>query len=110
MAGAEPPGMSHASPLMLAFLVGSACVDEPEVVSESRTLSDDARAVVVKGEMATAPEPDICDLLADDCGACSVACDWEALIEYVPPGTCVAFICELVDGRHVTVHACHPQS
>lgn len=102
--------MSPTSRLMLAFLLGSACTDEPEVVGESRTLGDDARATVVIDEMATAAEPDICDLLPDDCGACSVACDWEALVEYVPPGTCAAFICELVDGRDVTFHACHPES
>lgn len=101
--------MSHASPLMFAFLCGSACVDEPGLVSESRTLSDDARATVIIDQMATADEPDICDLLPD-CGACSVACDWEALIEYVPPGTCAAFVCELMDGRDATFHACHPES
>jgi hypothetical protein len=106
-AGAEPPGMRPCSPLMLAFLLGSACVDEADVVSEPRTLSDDAR-VSVTVEMATDSEPDVCDLLADCDGACSVACDWEALVEYVPPGTCVAFICDLVDGRKVSFHACHP--
>lgn len=92
---------------MLAFLLGSACVDEADLGSESRTLSDDARASVTV-EMATAPEPDVCDLLPD-CGVCSVVCDWEALIEYVPPGTCVAFLCELTDGREATFHACHPE-
>jgi hypothetical protein len=91
----------------LAFLLGSACVDEPEIVSETRTLGDDARVSVV-AEMATAPEPDVCDLLPEDAGACSVACDWQALSEYVPTGTCAAFLCELVDGREATFHACHP--
>jgi hypothetical protein len=98
--------MRRSSALTFAFLLGSACVDEPEVVSGSRTLSDDARASVT-AEVASAPAPDICTLLPEG-GACSVACDWEALREYVPVGTCAAFICELVDGRDATFHACHP--
>jgi hypothetical protein len=92
----------------LAFLLGSACVEGPEIVSETRTLGDDAR-VSVRDEMTTAPEPDVCDLLPVDSGACSVACDWQALSEYVPAGTCAAFVCELVDGREATFHACHPR-
>jgi hypothetical protein len=99
--------MRRPAALTLAFLLGSACVDEPEAVTGVRTLSDDARVAVLE-EMASAPAPDICDLLPPGCGACSVACDWEALEEYVPAGTCAAFVCELVDGRKATFHACHP--
>jgi hypothetical protein len=99
--------MTRPAAVTLAFLLGSACVDDAEVVSETRTLSDDARAAVTD-EMESAPAPDVCDLLPDDCGACSVACDWSALSEYVPVGTCAVFVCELVDGRKVSFHACHP--
>jgi hypothetical protein len=98
--------MTRPAALTLAFLLGSACVDEPAVVSGTRTLSDDAHVAIVQ-EMASAPAPDVCDLLPEGCGACSVACDWEALREFVPVGTCAAFVCELVDGREATFHACH---
>jgi hypothetical protein len=93
---------------MLAILLGAGCVDEPEVVNVSRTLGEVARVPVID-EMTTDPEPDVCDLLPEDAGVCSVACDWEAVIEYVPVGTCAAFVCELVDGRDLTFHACHPE-
>ena len=52
-------------------------------------------------------EADVCTLLPVD-GACSVACDHAALVNYAPPGTCVVFVCDLTDGREITVHACRP--
>jgi len=101
--------MRSSSPLILVYLLGSGCVDEPDLVSVSRTLGDDARVPVI-GEMATAPEPDVCDLLPADSGVCSGACDWEAVIQCVAGGTGCAFVCELVDGRDLTFHACRPES
>jgi hypothetical protein len=98
--------MRKSAAVLAAVLGSSACASEPEGVAERVGTSAEARAVVVD-EMA--PETwDVCDLLPDDCGACSVACDWEALREYVPPGTCAAFVCDLVDGTQAIFHACHP--
>ena len=96
--------------VMIAWLCGSACVASEAndvLVSEGRTLGDDAAHAYVVSDMNIAEEPGICDLLPS-CGVCSVACDHDALIEHVPPGTCAAFFCELTDGREVSFHACHP--
>ena len=53
-------------------------------------------------------QEDICELLPTE-GACSLLCDYDALVEqYVPPHTCVVFRCQLTNGEHVSAHACHP--
>jgi hypothetical protein len=49
----------------------------------------------------------LCDLLPT-CGVCSKLCDPEALRDYVPPGVCAAFTCELTNGQQVSVHVCTP--
>ena len=53
------------------------------------------------------PHEDVCGLLP--CGGpCSMACDYQGLLEqYVPEGTCATFFCELTDGRSVVLDACH---
>jgi hypothetical protein len=91
--------------VILVFLFGSACAAEEDVVIEVRTLSDDARVLDVTAVKPGA-EPDVCDLLPS-CGPCSVACDPDALAEYIPAGTCAAFLCHLIDGRRATFHVCH---
>src|SRR5688572_28573780 len=107
MEGAESPVMAKVGSIMIALLCGSACVvtvEGEEIVTDDRTLSDDAHDVEGR---APAPEGDFCDLLPD-CGPCSLACDFDALVEHVPPCTCAAFVCVLTDGRRVSFHACHP--
>lgn len=106
MAGAEALVMTKIHTVMIALLCGSACVDDEALASGERTLSDDARAIIIS-DMNLGAEPDLCELLPT-CGICSVACDPDALAEHVPPGTCAAFVCELTDGRQVSFHACHP--
>jgi hypothetical protein len=97
--------MERISGVILAFLCGAACVAEEDLHDEVRTPSDDARVLDVNA-IQTGAEPDVCELLPH-CGPCSVACDLEALSAFVPPGTCAAFACVLVDGRRATFHACH---
>jgi hypothetical protein len=98
-------------PAVLALLIigfwGSACTDEDMTVAERHTPGDEGRALIAD-EMSPGTT-DVCRLLPPDDGACSVACDWEALREFVPVGTCAAFVCDLVDGSQAIFHACHPQ-
>jgi hypothetical protein len=97
--------MTRIPTVIFALLCGSACITEVELASDDRTLGDDARAEQV--DMVSMPdEPGICELLPE-CGPCADACDPDALEQHLPPGTCAAFICELTDGRTLTVHACH---
>jgi hypothetical protein len=105
MTGAAAVVMARISGVMFAFLCATACVAEEELDDGTRALSDNARVDDVD-TFAPAEEPDVCDLLPE-CGPCSMACDPDALAELIPAGTCAAFLCELVDGRRVTFHACH---
>ena len=56
---------------------------------------------------ATDGTNDFCALLPPD-PPCSLACDPDALSDFVPAGTCAAFLCPLSDGTQFAVHACHP--
>jgi len=99
---------------LLALLMAAGgiagCVDEEASVAPSPTLvSDEARLDVHSMSMETS-QADVCSLLPCD-GACSLACDYDALVDqYVPKGSCVTFVCELTDGRKIIVDACHPPS
>jgi len=82
--------------LACALLAACAVADE-----ESET---SARAQVHVDEIEV--EDEICELLPP-CGVCSKLCDPEALRDYVPPGVCAAFACELTNGQQVSVHFCN---
>lgn len=89
----------------LAMILLAACVDEP---STSGPPFDATVAVADKSWMDedSSADEDICEFLPEH-GACSLLCSFDELVEsYVPDGTCVAFICDLTDGRSVTMHAC----
>jgi hypothetical protein len=88
--------------LALASTLLAACLANEPPMSD--------RAQSSTGALAEAGDGNICDLLPPD-GPCSLLCDPDpdALSDqYVPPGTCASFLCDLEDGRHIDVHACHP--
>lgn len=91
---------------LVALLCGSACLVPDDAASDVSTPGEGAHIVVTAG--MDADDDDVCALLPA-CGPCSVACDAAALADYIPPGTCAAFVCELTDGRRMTFHACHPE-
>ncbi len=97
----------HRLSIAIACLIASACAvadeDEP---TEDGPLREVAQ-VVTDAQHERIPI-DVCEVLPPS-GACSAACDHDALAEYVPTGACASFYCELTDGRHLVVHACHPE-
>jgi hypothetical protein len=48
----------------------------------------------------------LCERIVETEGACAVACDEEALQEYIPQGACVLYPCTLDDGRRISVGGC----
>lgn len=84
--------------LACALLMGCAVADEEGDTS--------AHAQVHLADFDVEDEG-FCNLLPT-CGVCSKLCDPEALRDYVPPGVCAAFACELTNGEHVSVHVCTP--
>jgi hypothetical protein len=73
-----------------------ACVADP--IETTRTLVP----VVV---MSVPLERNACEPVATE-PPCADACDPEAVLEQVPPGTCEIIECELVDGTSVRVGGC----
>ncbi len=93
--------------VLAVILGGSACA----VGSDDPPGGDDPRSEVAQVVTSAQHErllPDVCDGLPTE-GACAAACDPAALAAFVPPGACASFSCDLVDGRHLVVHACHPE-
>lgn len=91
--------------VLVALLGGSACVAVDQPLDAEPELGDPAQGVT-SAQLVVGPA-EVCDMLPPE-GACSQACNQVALADYVPPGTCAVFRCELLDGRAITVHACHP--
>lgn len=91
--------------LLVGLVSGSACVEVDEAVEPGATLSDQAQ--LVTPAQRDIEEADVCSVLPVD-GPCSHACDLATLVTFVPPGTCAVFRCALLDGRGISVHACHP--
>jgi hypothetical protein len=99
--------------LLAAGALAACAVDDPAAPPQPEaTVSDLAQAST--GAPASAADvageaEDICGLLPCD-GQCSLACDYNALLEqYVQPGTCASFYCHLEDGRPFSVDGCRPE-
>ena len=101
------PDMSLHRLALAVVLGGSACA----VGTDDLPGDDDPRSevaqVVTSAQLERLPA-DVCDALPTE-GACAAACDRDALADFVPPGACASFYCDLLDGRHLVVHACHPE-
>ncbi|MBA3459401.1 MAG: hypothetical protein H0T46_05535 [Deltaproteobacteria bacterium] len=102
---------------LLAFGALAACAvedpapaPEPAVaVSDLAQASTRAPASADDAAGEDGGNEDVCGLLPCD-GPCSLACDYEALIEqYVPPGTCASFYCHLTDGRPFSLDGCRAE-
>jgi hypothetical protein len=93
----------RATALVLAL---AGCIDDGAIVDSPS--SDELAALSAERAVAGDDATDVCALLPD-CGACSLACAPEQLVEqYVPDGTCAVFACELTDGRLLHVSVCNP--
>jgi hypothetical protein len=97
---------------MLAIvLVLGACVSGDETdAGEPHPADEDSHASITAAVGAPDDAPyDVCDHVPAE-PPCSLICDPEALVEYVPERSCAVFVCTLTDGQQVAVHACHPGS
>jgi hypothetical protein len=105
----------RAALLSALALVAAACVSSPGDIGTGADGSDDGSRAL-RADDARAPlgapmegenPPDVCAQLADTEGPCALACDPDASVEdWVPAHTCVALVCPLTGGSHVTLHAC----
>jgi hypothetical protein len=82
--------------LILFALLVSGCVDGSRVEPDRRTIE---HSIAIDGTRA-------CDLLPEEEGPCSVACDPDAVQDYILAGTCAVFACELADGSTIHIGGC----
>jgi hypothetical protein len=54
------------------------------------------------------PPKNGCDDFIAVTGPCSVACDPDALQQFIPKGTCVTFRCDRIDGTFGKYGGCRP--
>lgn len=92
---------------LLFTLSLTGCLSSPtteDIATEATP--DEVRAAVA--ELAALEQDDgACPIVADE-GPCAVACDHDALLEYVQKGTCTIFRCELADGTTAFAGTCNP--
>jgi hypothetical protein len=69
----------------------------PDLPTTARSLNDDPAD----------PNHDVCGLLPNDDGACAHACDPDALLAFIPEGTCVVFSCTLTNGSLYRTGGCN---
>ena len=91
----------------------TACADGGPSPPDASTSAQSPGQIATLSDMpslvSTGSGTNDCDLLPCD-GACSLACDPEAMGEqYVTVGACALFACPLSDGRTMLVEACHEQ-
>jgi len=87
--------------LLSAALLLTACLDD--ATSEPNTIHIDEN-VVAAG--LTSELVELCETVVETEGACAVACDPEAVMELIPPGTCILFVCTREDGGIVNLGGC----
>jgi hypothetical protein len=92
--------------LLLLALVFTGCVDDATPTEPHRTIQIDER-VIAEGYTSEAVE--LCSTVVATEGPCAVACDPEAVMEFVRPGTCMLFVCRLEDDTGaINLGGCKP--
>ena len=113
--------MLEKSVAIAAVVFATACIDDgvhgtqgslPTDESADDTGMDTPADTPVAAVADRPREPDEtqlpqCDLLPQDDSACAHACDEDALLEYIPEGTCASFTCPLSDGTTLVTGGCN---
>ncbi|HEU0034898.1 MAG TPA: hypothetical protein VFQ53_29940 [Kofleriaceae bacterium] len=93
--------------VLAGMLAISACTSSDEAPDEGPVNPDSLEPMTSNDESLVAAPSDPCAVVATE-GACTLVCDPDRLVEeYVPPGSCVTWLCELRDGGTRRVGGCH---
>jgi hypothetical protein len=87
---------------------GSLPTDESPDQPGIDTPDDQPNAVLTERQRQAEPgDPAVCAMLPQDDSACAHACDEEALLAFIPAGTCASFSCPLTDGTTFVTGGCN---
>jgi len=92
--------------LALAAALVAACTDDVRPTDESGRDTTDVRATPPDEALDRGRES-VCDRTVATDGACADPCNPDKLLEFIPPGTCVLFECELDDGSYFRTGGCN---
>lgn len=96
-----------------ASLLLAACLDS---TTESTPIDTDNGSAAVPTVLARdnagkadeeGADVDVCGMLPANDGACSVACDLEAVMAFIPKGACAVIPCTATDGTRFNTGGCH---
>lgn len=103
---------------LTAFVV-PACLDEAAPIETDRTAptSDETRIDLSDADLEPAPHfgrgeiddkaTPLCQQVIETEGACAHACDGEAVMAFVPEGTCALIVCTLESGAYYKIGGCN---
>lgn len=95
--------------LSLCFALLAACTDDPDEVlpTPTQVVITPAQPAEVEEIQTELETESTCPIVATE-GPCAVACDPVAILDFIDPGTCVTFLCELADGTPARAGGCRP--
>jgi hypothetical protein len=108
----------------VAVVFASACIDDgikgspgslpteetPEQTANDTPLDEPTTMAEESAARQTRHDPEdpaVCSMLPHDDSACAHACDEDALLAYIPEGTCASFSCPLTDGTTFVTGGCN---
>jgi hypothetical protein len=101
---------------VLAALLFTACLDEgSDSTTTTRPIGDADRMDETQLPQRDDGTPDrktdedvpVCDQLVATEGPCAHACDEDAIMTFIPKGTCAMFRCELANGSDLNTGGCN---
>jgi hypothetical protein len=101
---------------IVSVIFASACIDDgvegdPGALYTDKGISPSEEATSELTARESLPDPNeapMCAMLPQEEGACAHACDQDALLEFIPKGSCASFSCTLTDGSTFVTGGCNP--
>jgi hypothetical protein len=97
---------------IVSVIFASACIGDGVGGDPGALYTDKGLSPSEQGLQAREAPPDMdkapqCADLPQDDSACAHACDQDALLSYIPEGTCATFNCPLADGSMYVTGGCN---
>ena len=97
---------------IVSFIFASACIGDGVEGDPGAVYTDKGLSPSEQGLQTRQAPPDMnkvpaCADFPQDDSACAHACDQDALLSYIPEGTCMTFSCPMPDGSTFVTGGCN---
>jgi len=96
-----------AAAISAATCVGDGVEGMPGALPTDESPPNAPLTVIERVTEQAPPTDKPCEVLPSDDEACAHACDPDALVAYIPAGTCASFACPTRDGGYYVVGGCN---